>query len=95
MDKLHALEVMRQSMNPRVTIPTSMLKEAKDWKVGESYGIMLKVKQVRSEETDGSVDVTFEIEEAKACGMEDEEDDVDEKELLTRIEKNTRGFATA
>lgn len=99
MDKLKGIEVMREKMNPRVTLPVSMIKAAKDWKVGEEYAIRLEVKQVRMEEQyEGEdLDVTFEILKAKACseeGMEEEEDD-DEMAMLKRIEKNTRGFATA
>ena len=96
MNTLNAIDVMRERMNPRLSIPMSMLKAAKDWKVGEEYEISLKVKQVRVEESyEGEdVEVTFDVLKAKACEEEEESEDSD-RNLLEKIEKNTRGFATA
>ena len=69
MDKLHAIEMMKERMNPRFTVPVSLLKAAKDWKVGQEYEVSLKVKQVRMEEQfDGEdIDITFEILKAKSA----------------------------
>lgn len=94
MNKMHAIDVIREKMNPRFTLPVSMIKAAKDWKVGEEYEISLKVKQVRVEQYDEEVDVTFEILKAEAEEMEMEEEESD-RNLLEKIERNTRGFATA
>lgn len=56
---------------PTINLSLKDLPEAKDWKVGETYNVSFKLKQVSKNESKNGGTVTFEI-----CGrhVEDEED---------------------
>lgn len=59
------------SMNPRINLPLSVIPEARDWKVGETYTLELEVEQVSINKDS----VTFEIKEAEESDEEDEDDE--------------------
>ena len=48
--ELDAIAVMRDEYEPRMVIPEKMLKEIKDWKVGEEYEVQMKVVMEMKEE---------------------------------------------
>ena len=60
-------------VKPRVHLDSKMLPQIKDWKVGEKYDIMLRVKQVGLREMEGGgMEGAFEIMKAE---VEDEYDE--------------------
>jgi hypothetical protein len=68
------VEAMEIGMSkPRIYISSEMLPAIKDWKIGEKYDIMIKVKQesMRQIGGDDGLEASFEVLSAKVDEDED------------------------
>lgn len=61
------IEVIESEVSPTIRLTTDDLKEIRNWKVGQKYEIILKVKQVSLRDIgDNKLSALFEVEKAKA-----------------------------
>lgn len=65
---------------PSLYLNSEQLSEIKDWKVGEEYMLVLKVKQTSMSERDDKISADFDILEVGVGEMEDSGKEDDETE---------------
>jgi len=64
--QLEAIKMMRDEYEPRMHIPQKMLKEIKDWDVGEEYELTVKVVMEMKRDDERGMDGGFRIKSIKA-----------------------------